>query len=374
MALRVLPAVQTWSGATNATHSTNFNTRSTAAFPQLHAHQLLANQLLATASLLNGLFSFAATLHLLLGQTTTTPPTSRPLTYTAADLHLLNHNYRLPAAAASAASSAGILRWPRYIHRRSGLSHNQHSKDGSPIPSLWTSVRPPVAPTSRTANLSNLRHPTPAPPSISLALLNCRSLSNKSPIILELLLDNNIDLLFLCETWQQPLDFYALNQATPSNYRYIAKPRLSGRGGGLAVIYKKSTSITELNLNLPSISSFEYLALSLPNSITAILIYRPPKPHPSFLTDMSDLLTIASSLSSRLLLSGDFNIHVDCPNAPLTSDFLSLLDCFHLTQYIDFPTHTATSSQSTPSRSPSSYPLLSPLTPPPLPPMTMLPC
>ncbi|KAJ8362846.1 hypothetical protein SKAU_G00116770 [Synaphobranchus kaupii] len=253
-------------------------------------------------------------------------------------LHALNNNHRLTTAAATAASNAGILSRRRYIHR--GPGHNRHRTlhypKGTNIPSLWTNSRPHVNTTHRTSNLSNLRSPPPAPLSITFALLNTRSLTNKSPVISELILDNNIDFLLLTETWQQPSDYYALNQATPTNYCYIAKPRSSGRGGGIAVLHKQSLSVTELDLNLPPMSTFEYLALSLPNSITAILLYRPPKTHPSFL---SELLTIASSLSNRLLLTGDFNIHVDLPNSPLTPDFLSLLDCFHLTQHINFPTH-----------------------------------
>ena len=85
---------------------------------------------------------------------------------------------------------------------------------------------------------------------------------------------------------------------------------------------------------------FEDLAFSLPKFITAVLIYHPLKPHPAVVSELSELLTIASSLSSRLLLTGDFNIHIDQPNTPLTSDFLSLLDCFHLTQHTNFPTNT----------------------------------
>ncbi|KAJ8375898.1 hypothetical protein SKAU_G00064780 [Synaphobranchus kaupii] len=262
-------------------------------------------------------------------------------TYAPSDLHALNNNHRLTTAAATAASNAGILSRRRYIHRGSG--HNRHRTlhypKGTNIPSLWTNSRPHVNTTHRTSNLSNLRSPPPAPLSITFALLNTRSLTNKSPVISELILDNNIDFLLLTETWQQPSDYYALNQATPTNYCYIAKPRSSGRGGGIAVLHKQSLSVTELDLNLPPMSTFEYLALSLPNSITAILLYRPPKTHPSFLSELSELLTIASSLSNRLLLTGDFNIHVDLPNSPLTPDFLSLLDCFHLTQHINFPTH-----------------------------------
>ncbi|KAJ8341230.1 hypothetical protein SKAU_G00335210 [Synaphobranchus kaupii] len=202
--------------------------------------------------------------------------------YTLPNLHALNNNHRLTTAAATAASNAGILSRRRYIHRGSG--HNRHRTlhypIGTNIPSLWTNSRPHVNTTHRTSNLSNLRSPPPAPLSISFALLNTRSLTNKSPVISELILDNNIDFLLLTETWQQPSDYYALNQATPTNYSYIAKPRSSGRGGGIAVLHKQSLSVTELDLNLPPMLTFEYLALSLPNSITLISSALPPDSAP----------------------------------------------------------------------------------------------
>ena len=41
----------------------------------------------------------------------------------------------------------------------------------------------------------------------------------------------------------------------------------------------------------------------------------------------------------HVLLVGDFNIHVCCPDNPLVKDFLSLIDCFHLEDCVSGPTH-----------------------------------
>ncbi|XDV14209.1 hypothetical protein PO909_002386 [Leuciscus waleckii] len=123
----------------------------------------------------------------------------------------------------------------------------------------------------------------------------------------------------------------------PPGYNYICKPRPSRRGGGLAVIFNQNFRITELTL--PSVSSFEYLAFKALSSMTVILIYRPPKPNPSFLSDFTELLTLASSLSPRLLLLGDLNIHIDSPTCKLSSEFTILVDNFTLTQHVTFPTH-----------------------------------
>lgn len=74
MTQRGLPVVRVRSGATNATHFTNFNTWSIAAFTQLTAFQLLTNQLLVTATTVPGLLSSADMSHLLLGKITPVTP------------------------------------------------------------------------------------------------------------------------------------------------------------------------------------------------------------------------------------------------------------------------------------------------------------
>lgn len=68
-------------------------------------------------------------------------------------------------------------------------------------------------------------------------------------------------------------------------------PHFTGRGGSLAVLFNSKIEITELSL--PSVSSFEYLAYKSSVSMTTILVYRPPKDNESFLSELSELLTIA---------------------------------------------------------------------------------
>lgn len=77
-----------------------------------------------------------------------------------------------------------------------------------------------------------------------------------------------------------------------------------------------------------------------PSKINAVLIYRPPKPHPSFIAEFHDLLTSLCSLSSNNIIVSDMNNHIDNPSSPMTADFLNVLDCLNLTQHVDCPTHT----------------------------------
>lgn len=59
--------------------------------------------------------------------------------------------------------------------------------------------------------------------------------------------------------WIRPNEYVALNEASPGTwtgtYRYIHQPRLTGRGGRVAVIYNDNLSHKSLSLNLTIIIS-----------------------------------------------------------------------------------------------------------------------
>ncbi|XP_040912341.1 uncharacterized protein LOC121193970 isoform X1 [Toxotes jaculatrix] len=136
------------------------------------------------------------------------------------------------------------------------------------------------------------------------------------------------------------MDYVALNQTTPTGYSYVDNPRAEGRGGGIAVIHRDDLTLSPLSI--PAASSFEHLAFRLPGpqSLTVAIIYRPPKTTSSFLSDFTDFFTQLSSISSSLLLLGDFNIHIDSPKCKFSADFLDILNCFNLTQHVNSPTHS----------------------------------
>ena len=269
------------------------------------------------------------------------------LRYSAARLLQLN-NHSTPLCI-SVIKNHKLLKRTRYIHRGSGRKfvyfHTGHS-----IPVLWSAER---TPTFRLRHHNNTDERAPClqalamtPESIlttqsnmKLTLFNTRSLNNKSHILNEFILDNKLDFLCLTETWQQPLDYLSLNLTTPNGYSYINKPRSEGRGGGIAVIHRQDIKTSLIPIS--SAPSFEHLAFKLSGHTQSVLavVYRPPKPNPSFLSDFSEFLTQLCSLSTSVLLLGDFNIHMDSTDSTITTDFTDMLDCFNLIQHVNFPTH-----------------------------------
>lgn len=64
-----------------------------------------------------------------------------------------------------------------------------------------------------------------------------------------------MDFLFLTETWLKPGEYSQLLEASPPDYVFYSSPRLSGHGGGLAVINRDCHKCTLITTN------YELLAL-----------------------------------------------------------------------------------------------------------------
>lgn len=165
------------------------------------------------------------------------------LSYSTAELHQRRFCSGLPSCLLS---HRDILRRPRYIHR--GSRRNFSNNNSNSISSRWSTGPRKPHNTGRAADHSVFA-PLLADPAVpsngsKFALFNVRSLSNKAPLISDFISDSKLDFLCLTETWQQPDDYLHLNQAIPPEFVYICKPRASGRGEGLALLYRENLKIS----------------------------------------------------------------------------------------------------------------------------------
>src|SRR6184192_3589809 len=137
--------------------------------------------------------------------------------------------------------------------------------------------------------------------------------------------------LTLSETWLSVDTLPSTLQAlTPHGYSIFHSPRITGHGGGLTTIYRSFLKLSKITI--PTNPSFSFIVLT---------VYRPPSSSfPDFISHFSSLLEDLATSNSELIITGDFNIHVDQPHTNPSSQFINLLHDFSLTQHINFPTHS----------------------------------
>lgn len=173
-----------------------------------------------------------------------------------------------------------------------------------------------------------------------MALVNARSICNKTFILNDFFTGRNLDILFLTETWAGVGKLSVFEELCPSNCSFISTPRSVGRGGGVAMVFKQSLKINTVSVR--SYSSFEIQCVTLQSASFVLfcgLIYRPPNLGGGFVNDFSDFLTSVVPLYDCMLLLGDFNVHVCCPGRPLVAEFCNVLDSFGFIQHMNQPTH-----------------------------------
>ena len=179
--------------------------------------------------------------------------------------------------------------------------------------------------------------------------LNTQSVRNKTTDICDHVMHANVDLIFLCETWLRPdgdeSDCVAL---TPPGFCLRSYPRMSGAGGGLAVLYRNSlTKNITVSTRDFVFTAFEICEVRISldsHTVVFLCVYRPPPSRKNKLTNAMFLEQFTDLLESyvacdRLFVVGDLNVHFDNPSDPCTAALNAVLANLSLEQLVNVPTH-----------------------------------
>ena len=71
-----------------------------------------------------------------------------------------------------------------------------------------------------------------------------RSICNKSDEFVDFVLQNNLDLVAISETWFKPDDDLIPRECTPAGYTLHHIPRPKETGGGVALLFRSSLSVS----------------------------------------------------------------------------------------------------------------------------------
>lgn len=185
----------------------------------------------------------------------------------------------------------------------------------------------------RRVNFDNLRQlqvhhqPKRSPEQVlsKMALINARSLVNKTFILNDFVVSNDLDMLLITETWLRPGDLAPLTELLPQDYLFLNSPRSTGRGGGLVSVFENKFSCQSLSTNAFKSFELQLFRLNAENAVVVALIYRPPKSTIEFISEFAEFLSELVTYNDRLLILGDFNIHICCGFDSLSKEFVNLL-------------------------------------------------
>ena len=181
---------------------------------------------------------------------------------------------------------------------------------------------------------------------LKVSLINARSICNKAAVIKDYIIEENLDILTITETWLGNTNNLAVGEIAPPGFSVIHKPRLTGKGGGVGIVHRDS--IECLLEDYEPGDSFEAMTVKITcqsYSYRLTVIYRPPpsqrnrKTANMFLDDFDEFLSRLIQNKSKLVLVGDLNVHFDVENDPVAKKVSKMLDTYGLQQLVTSSTH-----------------------------------
>ena len=180
-----------------------------------------------------------------------------------------------------------------------------------------------------------------------LTTLNARSVRNKTVDILDFICESKADPIAITETWLTKNDSAFKVELCPNGYKIADHPRTGRAGGGTALIFRDSLKVKKAHSGQKDSLEFsEWIVTSSSHNARIAIVYRPLylEDHKAstsvFFDEFSDYLESLLLCKEQLIITGDFNIHIDKGHQdPISSHFLNLLESFNLQQHVTIPTH-----------------------------------
>ena len=162
----------------------------------------------------------------------------------------------------------------------------------------------------------------------SFRLLNCRSVCNKADTIKDFAVENDIAILAITETWLRPsnLDSLTVGDLTPTGcqFHHVARDT---RAGGVGLLQKSSLNFHKNSVDfIVSFQSFEAVDMKphwRSTTMHILIIIHPPSSNCIvFFREFGILLEHYITTPGALMITGDFNLHVDNKSDPTCTNFL----------------------------------------------------
>ena len=182
---------------------------------------------------------------------------------------------------------------------------------------------------------------------LKLGLCNTRSIMNKWDSTVDYMLQNQLDIFAITETWisSQNIHDHQLRDL-PTGYSFHHIPRSSRRGGGVAIFYRTCLNPKfQPQFIAASFESLETLITIDSVCLRLVVLYRPPPSSKNGLTkaqffeEFGNFLEQNASSSGKIIIVGDFNFDWSNSKNPDSTHMREMLDSFNLEQLVNEPTH-----------------------------------
>ena len=181
---------------------------------------------------------------------------------------------------------------------------------------------------------------------IKLCCHNVNRISNKFDEVKYNLMfsENPPDVLGCCETFLN--DYTSDNEIEVKNYILNRKDRKHGEGGGWIVYFSENLPFErKLNLELSDIETMWFeVKPNYRKSFLLCYVYRPPQSLVNWFDLFENEISNAMGINSDIILAGDFNLDVLCPQK-MPKVWFNLMEIYNLHQIINEPTRITDSSK-----------------------------
>ncbi|KAJ1120807.1 hypothetical protein NDU88_008956 [Pleurodeles waltl] len=171
-------------------------------------------------------------------------------------------------------------------------------------------------------------------------LVNARSVHKHAVELWDLLDSTAPDVAFITETWMNASSAPDIATAIPEGYKISRKDRTNQVGGGIAIVFKDSISVTTSTEDTPLAAEHLHFQIRTDprTTLRGSLVYRPPGPRAPFSDAIADFISPHALASPDYILLGDLNFHLEQNNDPNTTTLLANLG---LKQLVNTATHIA---------------------------------
>ena len=181
-----------------------------------------------------------------------------------------------------------------------------------------------------------------------LGLLNARSLRGNSNILCDYVLEHDIDMLCLTDTWLTPNDEIVTQAIIPQGYIIEHIPCSTRRRGGVGVLFNNTIRLESAKMwDAESFECVEVVLFGSPvaSAVRLFVLYRQQssgrlsKPFALFLQEFGDLIIYTTAKQSGLAILGDFNVPYGKANNKDAGDLATLISDSHQKQNVLSATH-----------------------------------